>query len=180
MKERNVFYHHGFTLIELIVTITIMSMIGILIAQVFFTTSRTNTKTELVKEAKQNGEYALGFIERMIRNSRYVTSACAGSADTSITITNPDAGSTTFLCVQDGSLFRIASQSASGIEYLTSRSVTLGGADCASSSLVITCTPSGGKPAFIGVAFSLSQIGTPVDQFQKASASFQTDITLRN
>ena len=87
MKERNVFYHHGFTLIELIVTITIMSMIGILIAQVFFTTSRTNTKTELVKEAKQNGEYALGFIERMIRNSRYVTSACAGSADTSITIT---------------------------------------------------------------------------------------------
>jgi len=43
----------GFTLLEILISISIAASVSILIAQVFFTTSRTNTKTELLKDVKQ-------------------------------------------------------------------------------------------------------------------------------
>lgn len=175
----------GFTLLEILISVTIAGAVGVLIAQVFFTTARTNTKTELLKDVKQNGEYAMGIMERMIRNSLRVESVCSdtGTTLTSIDIVNPNGDTTTFGCVLDSGTTRIASTSSSATtEYLTSNDVTIGGLTCAdaANSLSFVCTSYPDQQTSVTVNFSLSQIGTPPDQFEQASVLFQTTATPRN
>ncbi|MBI5620307.1 type II secretion system protein [Candidatus Gottesmanbacteria bacterium] len=173
----------GFTLIELLVAVAIISGLGTVLAQAFFTTTRSNTKVERLTDVKQNGEYALALIERMVRNARTITATCTqdGSVSTpSAAVVAPDGGETTIGCVLDGTVTRIASQSSSGTEYFTSNAVTLGGDSCDADSLVFYCTSIAEVPKGLKVTFQLSQKGTPVDQFEKASTTFQTSISLRS
>ncbi|MDP1722703.1 MAG: type II secretion system protein [Candidatus Gottesmanbacteria bacterium] len=173
----------GFTLIELLVSVAIVSGLGVLLAQAFFTTSRSNTKVERMTDVKQNGEYTLAVMDRMIRNARTLTATCSsdGSVATlSAAIVNPDGLTTTFMCQMDGSISRLASVSASATEYLTSNAVTLGGTSCDTDSLVFYCTAIAQVPRSLKVSFQVSQKGTPVDQFEKASTTFQTSIGIRS
>lgn len=178
-------YSTGFTLLEILMSVSIAGVMGLLIAQVFFTTARSNTKTELLKDVKQNGEYAIHIMERMIRNALKVSSVCSatGSSLKSIQILNPNGDTTTFGCVLDGSVTRLASTSASGRrEYLTSSNVTIGGTSCASvqNSLLFECTSRDDAPTSIVIRFSLSQSDAATDNQNQASILFQTTSTSRN
>ncbi|MBI5448716.1 prepilin-type N-terminal cleavage/methylation domain-containing protein [Candidatus Gottesmanbacteria bacterium] len=172
----------GFTLLEIMVSIGIVAVVGVLISQVFFTTTRSNAKSEVLKNVKQNGDFSLERIYQLVRNATEVTSTCAegGTSSSSITLTNPDGESTSLGCLLDGTVTRIASVSASTTEYLTDSALTLGGADCNASSLTFVCTMPAGQPATVAIIFSLAQKGTPPDQFDRASASFQTTAAIRN
>lgn len=175
----------GFTLLEILISISIAASVGILLAQVFFTTARTNTKTELLKDVKQNGEYAVGIMERMIRSALRVQSTCtaAGSTLSSIQIVNPNGDTTTFGCLVDGTVTRIASTSSTAVtEYLTSSNVTIGGASCSDleNSLSFVCTSYPDQASRVTVNFSLSEIGTPPDKRDQASVEFQTSTAPRN
>lgn len=175
----------GFTLLEILVAMGVASVVGVLITQVFFTTTRSNTKTELLKEVKQNGEYAVNIMERMIHNARDVTSVCAstGSALSSFTIINPDGNTTAFGCVLDSGTTRIASQSGTGnVDFLTSNNVSLGGTTCddINNTLAFECFTYPDGHTRVVVEYSLSKAGISVDQIDQASATFQTTITTRN
>lgn len=173
----------GFTLIELIIAVAIIAGLGTVLAQSLFTTTRSSTKVERLTDVKQNGEYALAVMERMIRNARSLTASCSGGGTvpaSSAAIENRDGYTTTFQCMLDGSVTRIASVSAFGAQYLTSSSVTLGGATCDADSLVFYCTSIADVPKSLKVTFQLLQKGTPVDQFEKASTVFQTNIGIRS
>ncbi len=173
----------GFTLLELLISVTIIAGLSLLIAQSFFTTTRSNIKTEIIKDVKQNGDVALGTMINMIRASTQVGSLCAsgGSSSSSLTIKNPDGGLSTFGCFFDSGVSRIGSSSAA-IDYLTSTNVTLGGNACADAamSLQFTCTSATSGGTSVKIAFSLSQKGTPVNLFERGQASFQTTVGLRN
>lgn len=169
----------GFTLLEILVATGIIGAISILITQAFVATTRTNTKVEILKDVKQNGDFALGTMVRMIQNARSVTSNCSGSTSSNISITNPDGGATTFECKDDSSVRRIASTSAS-IVFLTGNNLTLGTA-CNTNALSFVCTTStDGTTKSIKINFSLAQKGTPPDQYEQASMSFQTTVLVRN
>lgn len=174
MKKKN-----GFTLIELIIAVAIIAGLGTVLVQVLFTTTRSSTKVERLTDVKQGGDYALNVIERMVRNARELTATCtsAGSTQSSVTITNPNNYQTTFTCQMDGTVARIASVSSTPTQFLTSSSVTLG-ASC-DNALVFLCTSIDTSKS-LKITFRLSQKGTPVDQFEKASTAFQTSIGLRN
>lgn len=178
MKKKN-----GFTLIELLVAVAIISGLGVVLTQAFFTTTRSNTKVEKLSDVKQNGEYALAIMERMIRNARGINAYCTSSGTEvtpSIAIVNPDGNPTTFQCVLAESVTRVASVSSAGTEYLTSRAVTLGGPSCDASTLKFYCTSIADIPRSLKVTFQLSQKGMPTDQFEKASTVFQTSISVRS
>ena len=168
----------GFTLLEILITVGIAGVMGILITQVFFTTARTNSKTEILKDVKQNGEYALGIMERMIRNSLQVSSACGalGSTLSEIDILNPNGDTTTFACLVDGSVTRIASTSGTGAtQFLTSSNVTIGNDPC-----TFVCTASVDRGSEVTISFSLSQAGSSLEAFETASVFFQTTASSRN
>lgn len=169
----------GFTLIEIIISLGIVAVLGLTISQIFISTVRTNTKTEILKEVKQNGEFAMETMVRMMQSAERITSACTGATTNSITILNPDGFSTTFGCVATGNLLRVASTSASTL-YLTSASVTLGGSNCGSSTLAFTCTSALGLPSTVIISMDVAQAGATPDQFEQASASFQTSVNTRN
>ena len=132
---------------------------------------------------KQNGEYALAVMERMIRYARTLTASCTSDgsqATPSAAIVNPDGMTTTFMCEMDGSISRVASISSAATEYLTSNAVTLGGTSCDTDSLVFYCTSIAQVPRSLKVTLQLSQKGTSTDQFEKASTTFQTSIGIRS
>jgi len=179
----------GFTLLEIIVSVGILAGISLVVVQAFITTTRTNTKTEILKEVKQNGDYAIEIMSRMIRNARnIVSSPCSAGGDASgdITITNRDSRTTTFRCVVDAGngVIRIASSSGTTDEFLTNNTVTLfdnvaQAPGCNINALQFTCLAVAGVPSSIKIEFTLAQKGTSPDQVDKAKISFQTSAQLR-
>jgi prepilin-type N-terminal cleavage/methylation domain-containing protein len=171
----------GFTLLEILVSVGILSTIAIVVAQSFFTVLRSNTKTEILKDVKQSGETAMLTMARMIQNAQEVTSICAPEGTTleSIDIVNPDGGTTSFGCFLDGTTTRIASTSGS-TDFLTDNRVTIGGDACSASSLVFVCTSTAGLPARVSVSFSLAQSGVSAQEFESASETYTATVSIRN
>lgn len=168
----------GFTLVEILVSVVIVSMLSVFIVQTFFTTVRTSTKTEVLKEVKQNGDFAIDVMTRMIQNAQSIVSCSANQ----IQIINPDRLSTVFSSVTDSSLCRIASNSGLlNAGFLTNENVTLVGGSCPTS-LVFTCGMIGNTYTTIGVSYTIKQVtgGTGATGFDVAQADFQTAIQLRN
>ncbi len=64
--------NQGLSLIEVLVSITILTIIGIAIATIVTRTFSGNTKTELIGNIKQNGQSALAVIEKDVRESETV------------------------------------------------------------------------------------------------------------
>ena len=170
----------SFTLLEMLVSLGIIAIVGVLLTQVFISTTRTNTKGEITKEVKQNGDFVLGVMTRMLMNARSITSDCekTGTSASSLTFTNPDGGTTMFACLFDGKAFRIASISAS-LSFLTSPSVSLYGETC-ETALTFVCTTLPDETQSIKINFSLAQQGTPYERYEEAGANFQTTVTVRN
>lgn len=175
----NAYMRKGFTLIEVLVSVGIIAIVGAVIAQSFFTMVRTNVKTELLNTMKQNGDFSLNVMSRMIRNANAVTTTCAstGTTTSSLSLLNTDGKSTQFRCQMDGSVARVASVSGTKTEYLTGRNVTLG-IDC-TNALTFVCTSSASQRTQVQILFRLSQLGTPIDQFEKGSTQFQTTVVTR-
>ncbi len=171
----------GFTLVEILVAIGIFALMSGVLSSVFFATLRTNTKTQIQKEVKQNGDFVLDIMTRMIQNSRKVSSACGSlvSSNPSIDIVNPDGGTTTFECRDDGGILRIASTSAGVSAYLSSPSVTLAGTDC-TTALAFTCVVAPDGSQSIKIDFTLTQKGSSPKTYEQASNKFGTTVTLRN
>lgn len=175
----------GFSLLEILIAIGITGAITIVIAQSFITTSKGSIKTELINSLKQSGDFSLQIMERAIRSSNTIVSACDGTPNKEIQVRNVDNGVTTFGCVFDETLgiSRIASTSATGtVGFITPSTVTLGGDSCTSQSmtLLFTCTSTPGIPQEITVNFDLSQPGTPVNKYDEASVPFEMTVARRN
>lgn len=169
----------GFTLMEILVSVGIIAIVGVVVAQSFFSVVRTNVKSERINAVKQDGDVALDVMNRMIRNAVSVTSTCSagGSTLSSLSIVNPDGLSTQFRCELDGTIARIASVGGTKTEYLTGSNVTLG-SDC-TGTLTFVCTSTTSQKSSIEILFTLSQAGTAPDQFEKASTAFQATVLTR-
>ncbi|MFH0749859.1 MAG: prepilin-type N-terminal cleavage/methylation domain-containing protein [Candidatus Gottesmanbacteria bacterium] len=186
----------GFTLLELLVSASVLSLVSVIIAQVLFTTVRLNTKTELLKEMKQTGTASVETIRRMIQNAQNISSACTGSVQSELTITNVGGGQTTFRCLQDityetRSVYRIASESATPptSSYISSGNVTLvdgnGEAGCGlpdsdDAAVRFICSSVGGKATSITILFRLRQQNPRTGVFEGTAEMFQSTGTTRN
>lgn len=169
----------GFTLLELLISASVIAFLSVIITQVLFSSIHLNTKTEVIKELKQTGEMTLGVMSRMIQNAAAIT--C--TASTYITITGFDGGVTTLECADDAGIARIASVSASQV-YLTNSNVTLitaaGVSGCTNQPLQFTCVEVGGVPTSVNVSFRLRQKNLNATSYEKADELFQTTVSLRN
>lgn len=164
----------GFTLIEILVVVGILGLIAVIGTNMFFSILRGSTKTRVLAEVKQNGNYALSVMGRMIRNSKGITSSCTSNMQT-ITIKNPDREETTF----DLSETRIASKSALGTGYLTSDKVRIDKTDPVNKPYRFDCVSTAGSPEVVTIRFTLSQPGVATRPEEQAAVDFKTTVSLR-
>ncbi len=161
----------GLTLIEIMIVMGILGIIAVIGSGMFFSILRGSTKTKTLQLVKQNGDYAISVMERMIRNARAIIVPSTNSTVSSITIRNPDGETTTFSC--EGNPATISSNSAS----LLSNEVKVS-SDC--NIFEVTVGQAGIKPGVIKINFSLSQSKTTARPEEQASVNFQTTVSLRN
>ena len=65
-------------MIETLMVVFLMGIVLVAGGNIFFGIMKGASKAEVEREVKQNGEYALAIMERMIRNSREVLKCDTG------------------------------------------------------------------------------------------------------
>ncbi|MFH1840957.1 MAG: type II secretion system protein [Candidatus Shapirobacteria bacterium] len=158
----------GFTLIEMLVVVALIGLLVTTGSLVFITSLKASSKSQIMTVVKQDGNYALGVMERMIRNA-YSVDNCLNAHSPTLTITNPDHNTTTFGFIDDGAAWRLASGSA----YLTGATVTV---DTAKS--YFNCTK--GPPDRVEIVFTLRQKTASLRPEEQAFLDFKTTVVLRN
>lgn len=153
----------GFTLIEMMVVVSILGLVVVITSGFLLVSLTAAGKAEVVKEVRQNGNYALSVMEGMILNSRGV--GCSGPE---VNVTDADGNLTTFLCKDN----KISSVSAATVD-LTSSSVTVFGCD-------FSCENNPGLPTKVHLEFTVQKGGVSSRPSEKASLEFKTDVMPRN
>lgn len=161
----------GFSLIEMLVVVVIFAVVGTIVVQMFFSSLKGGSKSNVLAIVKQNGDYALTVMERMIRNSKKVEYCPVVPPDTdrkTLVISDYNGILTTFSCSSN----RIASSSGQ-IYYLTSENVSV---SCAS---LFDCSQFA-TDRKIGIEFTVSENVPGAKIEEKAQMGFKTTVTLRN
>ena len=86
-KIRYTTLQNGFTLVESVIAISIIGVIGIIMADILGRTFDNSEKTNLVSNVQQNGQAALSAIDDVIRNSQFV---CLGGTNAGGTVLSPN------------------------------------------------------------------------------------------
>lgn len=161
---------NGFSLIEILVVLSIFVVIAVIANQVFFSTLRGGSKSEATTLVKQEGNYALSVIERGLQSAQSVTSVCndPGVSLSSIGYLDSTGASASFSC-QTG---YVASGSAN--LRLTTDKVTLVANSCK-----FYCFKEGGV-ATVSAQFTLKRAGTGLSPREQTQLEFKTRILLRN
>lgn len=157
------FYFLGFTLIELLVVISIFSAVVALTGGILFSSLRGSEKTVILDQARQNGNYAISLMTKMIRNAQSASCPDANS----VKIISQDKSEITFTCGTT-----ISSNSAS---LLNTEAVSVVTGTCS-----FTCAQVIGQPLTVQIKFTLSEAGTTTFVERKATIPFETSVTLRN
>ncbi len=161
----------GFTLIEVLTAIGILSVIGAIVVSVVTLTLRGTKKSDMLEFARQNGDAALSQMVKSIRYAKSldVPASCVPSATTqSVTITSlTDSAQTTLSCANG----TISSNSASLVD-----TAALTVSAC---SFVCRQTTSYDPPT-ISIYYTLSPKTAGSFVETNFTLPFQSSVTLRN
>jgi prepilin-type N-terminal cleavage/methylation domain-containing protein len=175
----------GFTIIEVLVVVSVFSVVGVIIGGIFFGALRGTKKTNTITLIRQNGNYAISQMSKMIRFADTLDApACPGEPAPAmphtieppvITITSSlDDQKTTFTC--DVANNMLASNSASLLNVSTDTNPNTVILD----KCQFTCSRNQGGPPTIGIDFTLKDKNSGNIVESKASVRFQTSVTMRN
>lgn len=160
----------GFSIVELLVVVTVFSMLAVLATQSIVLTLRGSKKSESLLEVRENVNYALNIMERLIRSAKQIS--C--SAD-NLTLSYTDfyGNSADFTC-EGGSSGYIASSSA----RLTTNDIVI---DCSSGggNKVFDCPPSAGN-APPSVVINITAQSANTFAAEGAQVTTSTKILLRS
>lgn len=166
----------GFTLIEILAVIFVLSTIGVLVAAIITSSLRGTNKTNTITAVRQNGFFAIAQMTKMIQNAKRLEypyscisppSPTPPPASSYLEINSPDGGETRFEC--SGST--ISSNSGSLLDT-SAVSVNSCSFTCSQTSL--------SDPPIIGISFTLIQKRTTSFFEQNVSIPFQTSVVMRN
>ncbi len=163
----------GFSLIEVMIVLTIFSILAVISTQAILTTLTATGKAQSATRIRNDVDYALSSIERNLHNASDVT-VCPVT-DTNTLEYVDDFGTTTkFSCVNVGSGQDIDSYIASGAAMirLTSKSTKI--VQCA-----FSCEPSTTNTP-VSVTISIGATDARKTGIESASITTSTQILLRN
>lgn len=174
----------GYTLIELLIVMFVMITVGLIITTILVSSLRGSNKTNTVNTIRQNGNYAILQISKMLEfaqtfggvstdGSNYTTSCSSpGTPYSSIKIKSFDNGQTVFSC--DNSSSKISSISASlNASLINADEVNV-------TSCYFTCSRNISVPPTIGINFTLTQKSASGLFEKQEKINFQTSVIMRN
>ena len=189
MKQYRQHYQKGFTLIELLAVIIVFSLIGSLAGSILVNSLRTSNKTNVVTTVKENGNFAITQMGKILRDATSLQSpypCVTPVTQTSVTLVASDGNTVVLDCAAtDGITGKttIASNSAPLIDTSVSGVKLLSPGNSAPA-CSFTCSQSTASDyPVIDVMFGLTQQATSNFSEQNASSSaiiFSTSILLRN
>lgn len=166
----------SYSMIELLVVVALVGLIGTITTQVFILAIQTQGKSEVIKEVKQNGDYAFSVMESMIRNSTDISVSC-NETSTQLNIRNPDGFNTVFDCTGSN----ISSISASeGVATPTGAPLTNSRVKVTSCTFRVVCPTPPINPKYVYVQYTVSQAGEGTGPKDTSSLDYQTTVSLRN
>lgn len=174
MKTTHPPHHHraGFTMIEITIVAGLTTMLVVAAVALLLSSIVSSGRTNTLQFVKENGDYALGQIEFLLRNATDILGSCTSSMN-QITVRNIDGGVTTLMREEQNGVAKIASNSG---RYLTSDAVILVAGptfDCYQSP--------DGLIRSVTAAFTLRRGEVGIDRASEVlSQDFQTTVTLRN
>jgi len=162
MKKR------GYTLIEILVVVTVFAAISLITSQTIILTLRGTKKAESISKVRSNLDNAIGSMERQLRGAKSIVSACTGVAAQSIIFVDQNNNQVTFSCIGVNNNNQPASI-ASGAATLTTSDITI-------SACSFTCSPAvGSNPPSILINVTGNDLTG-----QNSSVPVVTQVTLRN
>lgn len=178
----------GFTLVELLVSLSILAILSTAVVSSFVTTLGRSAKVKVLKDVETDGKYAIRVMERMIRAAEEIEGSCEANMS-SLTIKNTDGGITEFNCNSLISGRRcLASNSANpanaaclispGSQVAIEEGRRVCRFDCSQGEAEGSTTV--GNPVRVGIDFKLKQSGTTTRVEEEAVLNFETTVTLRN
>lgn len=161
----------GYTLLELLTVVGLLSVIGVIVLSVIFISIRGTQKSDTSEVIRQNGEVALSQIVKNIRYAKSLDSPAScvpATTVNTITVTSlQDGGQTTYACSNN----TISSNSAS---LLDTNAVT-------TTSCSFVCSQSNqSNPPTITIQYTLSAKGANNFTETRATTPFQSSVILRN
>lgn len=167
----NTLVKRGFTIIELLVVIGIISILGTITADIFLSVTRSYNKASVIAAIEQSGNIALSQMTTEIRNARSVSPA-SGTTST-LTIINADSVQVVFSFVPSTSTTN-GYVSRNGIPITDNAFTT--GVNAAALSFTIVDS----QPPSVTIALTLTQpVGTPSRVDFQASTTLRTSVSLR-
>lgn len=157
----------GFSLIELIVVIGLLSLLMLAISSTMLMSIISSNRIRTTTKIKQAGGYAINQIQSMIRSSKAITYCDPSSS--SLGLVGQDGATTELLLESDGTNTRIASNS--GVYLTPANTETL--------NFAILCEPDNLEPTLIKFSFDLQDNRSPSGT-QNPLLHFETSINTRN
>lgn len=157
----------GMSLVEILITISVFAILGILTTRAVITTLKGARKSDSQTTVKENINYAFSIMERQIRSAENI-SPCPNPDTTTISYTSLEGELSTFSCNLTADTGYIASGSA----RLTSTDVVV-------TSCSISCVQekSNYPPT---VSISISAIGANSSGSEAGAVTMKTEIVGRN
>jgi prepilin-type N-terminal cleavage/methylation domain-containing protein len=171
-KKKKLLKNKGFTLVEILVVTGLLAVVAVVISNMFFTTFRSSTKTKALTAVKQNGDYALLVMERLIRGSKEVISSCpevAPAVANSIRIKMLNGDEILFSCDLDNELIASNGANLTSVDQVKLDSCSFG------------CQSKGDfYPQTVTIDFTLSQVGETLRSEEQAKVDFKATVVTRN
>lgn len=173
--------NRGFTLMEILVAITIFAILGAIVSNSLFSLLRGANSAESIKELKQNGDLALNVMEIKLRNGSIADTECDGITRRSLTFIEANGSQTIFDCDVNAATKRIRQRvnpPAAPVEtnFLTGTAVDLVGGTCGNAQLSFTCVQDPvSKQKQVNVEFRLR-----LNNGSSTTQQFQLRVGLRN
>lgn len=164
----------GFTLVEMLVVVSSLALLTLVGSNLFFASLFGSGKSEIIKEVRQNGEYALKMMEETIKNSYGISNCTENPA----TIEVKDKNNNRITYKFDSSVSRVASiSSVSPLSpyYLTSGKVKV-------ENFTVDCPADFNEnlPSKISFSFKVTVGETGFTPERRASMTFSATVTSRN
>lgn len=148
--------------------VALVGLILVGITQVLGATLAGSGKSQSLQQVKQNGQFAMSTISRLLRQANSVTACAVGQLDFSVL----ESGATATYRFETNSL-RIR-KTYNGVQsWLTDDNVE------ASSFICSMTAPGSGQPAVVNLSFSVRKPGLSVESII-ANINFKDSVSLRN